>query len=146
MSVSDNTIPIEAWNTILVEKFCRFRFVLTQGLSDHSTELLRRHPYPVGVRVLDIGCGFGDTTQLIAHQLGPDGAAVGVDCASNFVTAAARDAAEAGSKGASFLVACSPTCFVGPMTRRFPGSALCSSTCPGWRCATSARRCDPVVN
>jgi hypothetical protein len=30
---ADNTIPIEAWNTVLFEKFCRFRYVLTEGLA-----------------------------------------------------------------------------------------------------------------
>jgi ubiquinone/menaquinone biosynthesis C-methylase UbiE len=100
----ENTIPVEAWNTILFEKFCRFRFVLTQGLSDHSTELLRRRPYPAGARVLDVGCGF-DTAQLIARQVRPGGAAVGVDCASNFVETARRETAEAGVEGTSFFVA-----------------------------------------
>ena len=102
---SDNTIPIEAWNTILFEKYCRFRFVLTQGLSGHGTELLRRRPYSAGTRVLDVGCGFGDTTQSIAQQVGTGGAAVGVDCAPNFVDAATRETAESGVKNASFFVA-----------------------------------------
>lgn len=105
MSAVENTIPIEAWNTILFEKFCRFRFVLTQGLSDHSNELLQRYPCPTGTRVLDVGCGFGDTTQLIARLVGPGGAAVGVDCAPNFINAAIRETAEAGPKHASFFVA-----------------------------------------
>ncbi len=101
----ENTIPIEAWNTILFDKFCRFRSVLTHGLSDHSNALLQRFPYPAGARVLDVGCGFGDTTQLIARQVGPDGGAVGVDCAPNFVDAAMREAAKDGPKNASFFVA-----------------------------------------
>jgi ubiquinone/menaquinone biosynthesis C-methylase UbiE len=104
-SPADNAIPIEAWNTVLFEKFCRFRYVLTQGLSDHSNELLRRRPYPAGARVLDIGCGFGDTTQLIANQVGPAGVAIGVDCAPNFVDGASREAREAGVTNASFFVA-----------------------------------------
>jgi len=105
MTTAENTIPIEAWNTVLFEKFCRFRFVLTKGLSDHSTELLQRRPYPTGARVLDIGCGFGDTTQLIARQVGPSGAAIGVDCAVKFVNAATRETTEAGLESASFFVA-----------------------------------------
>ena len=63
MSMVDNAIPIEAWNTVLFEKFCKFRQILTQGLSDHGDETLRRHPYSMGERVLDVGCGFGDATQ-----------------------------------------------------------------------------------
>jgi ubiquinone/menaquinone biosynthesis C-methylase UbiE len=102
---ADNAIPIEAWNTILFEKFCRFRYVLTHGLSDHSDEFFRRHQYATGTRVLDIGCGFGDTTQLIARQVGPAGEAVGVDCAPNFIAAAIREAREAGVNNAAFLIA-----------------------------------------
>ena len=71
MSGTANTIPIEAWNTVLFEKFSRFRDIATKGLSGHSDELLRRRPYCSGARVLDIGCGFGDTTQQIAEQVGP---------------------------------------------------------------------------
>jgi len=102
---TDNSIPIEAWNTILYDKFCRFRYVLTEGLCGHSDELLRRRPYSAGARVLDVGCGFGDTTQAIAKQVRPGGAAVGVDCAPNFVDGAAREAAKAAVKNASFFAA-----------------------------------------
>lgn len=105
MGANDNSIPIEAWNTVLYEKFIRFKDVVTKGLSGHSDELLRRLPYSPGARVLDVGCGFGDTTQQIARQVAPGGAAVGVDCAPNFVDGAAREAREAGAKNASFFVA-----------------------------------------
>ncbi len=102
---SNNDIPIAAWNTVLFQKFVRFRHALTVGLSDHSDEAFRREPYPTGARVLDVGCGFGDTTQQIAAQLGPEGAATGVDCAENFVEIAASEAKRAGVRNASFLVA-----------------------------------------
>jgi SAM-dependent methyltransferase len=105
MSDADNTIPIEAWNTVLFDKFYRFRYVLTRGLSGHSDELFRRKPYSAGARVLDVGCGFGDTTQRIATQVNPGGEAVGVDCAQNFIDSAMRDAAQASVKNASFFVA-----------------------------------------
>ena len=105
MNTPDNAIPIEAWNTVLFEKFTRFRFVLTDGLSEHSAELFRRHPYPLGVRVLDIGCGFGDTTQNIARQVGPNGAAVGVDAAAKFIKRAIRESTDTGLDNLSFHVA-----------------------------------------
>lgn len=46
--------------------------------------------------MLDIGCGFGDSTIRLAELAGPAGEAVGVDCAENFVIAA-RDRARARS-------------------------------------------------
>ena len=99
----DNAIQIEAWNTVLFEKFCRFQYVLRHGLSGHGDELFRRKSYPAGARVLDVGCGFGDWTLRIAAQVAPGGEAVGVDCAQNFVDAATREAA--GAPNASFFVA-----------------------------------------
>src|SRR5262245_34448484 len=105
MSEVDNAIPIEAWNTVLFDKFSRFRYVLTEGLSGHSEELFRRRPYPSGARVLDVGCGFGDTTRRIAALVTPSGKAVGVDCAPSFIDIATRETWEASIKNASFLVA-----------------------------------------
>jgi ubiquinone/menaquinone biosynthesis C-methylase UbiE len=100
-----NAIPIEAWNTILFEKFGRFRWAVTNGLSAHSDALLGRRPYPAGARVLDVGCGFGDTTQCIAGQAGLDGAASGVDCSANFIKVATEEARAAGLTNISFFVA-----------------------------------------
>jgi ubiquinone/menaquinone biosynthesis C-methylase UbiE len=92
MTPSDNAIPIEAWNTVLFDKFCRFRFVLTDGLSAHSEHLFAHSSYTPGAHVLDVGCGFGDTTCRIAQQVGPRGRAVGVDCAPRFIELAHREA------------------------------------------------------
>lgn len=105
MSNTANTIPIEAWNTILFEKFSRYRDIVTTGLSGHSNELLARWPYQRGARVLDIGCGFGDTAQQIAKLVGPTGRAFGVDCAPNFVALCEREAKAANIANASFFVA-----------------------------------------
>src|SRR4249920_3567236 len=85
-TVSDSVI-VQAWNTVLFDKFVRFRHLLVDGLSQHSEAALERCAYPGGARVLDIGCGFGDTTLRIARFVGPSGAAVGLDCAANFIEA-----------------------------------------------------------
>lgn len=102
---TDNGIVIEAWNTVLFDKFTRFRHLLIDGLSAHSDAVLEQHPYPTGARVLDVGCGFGDSTRLIARRVGAAGEAVGVDCASNFVAEAQRDASAEGLANAWFFVA-----------------------------------------
>jgi len=100
-----NEIVIEAWNTVLFDKFTRFKHLLVDGLSSHSNEALKRHRHPAGARVLDVGCGFGDSTLRIAKSVGPSGSAVGVDCAERFIAEAEGEAKAAGVTNASFFVA-----------------------------------------
>ncbi len=101
---SDNDIVIRAWNTVLFDKFVRFKHLLVTGLAGHSDELLSRRLFTEGARVLDVGCGFGDSTLKIAALVGKAGHAVGVDCAENFVRAAEQEA-KAGARNASFFKA-----------------------------------------
>ena len=99
-----NAIIVEAWNTVLYEKFCRFKHLLVDGLSRHSEAAFERCGFPEGARVLDVGCGFGDSTRRIANQVGPDGEAVGVDCAENFIRDAEAEARRDGIPNARFFV------------------------------------------
>ena len=93
MSHEDNDGAIEAWDTVLFDKFVRFRRIVTDGFAEHGARPLRERPYAAGARVLDVGCGFGDTTLAIAEQVGPSGqAAVGVDCAERFIRLAQAEA------------------------------------------------------
>jgi SAM-dependent methyltransferase len=105
MSASANALTIEAWNGVLFERFVRFRDIVTTGLAAHGEQGLRLHPPRRGDRVLDVGCGFGDTTRQLAELVGPEGKAVGVDAAERFVHAARREAAQAGVANARFHVA-----------------------------------------
>jgi len=100
-----NEEAIRAWDGPLYERFVRFRETVTTGLGAHGEEALRLHPPAPGQRVLDIGCGFGDTTQRIAELIGPSGEAVGVDAAPRFIDDAIREADEAGVTNTRFLVA-----------------------------------------
>jgi ubiquinone/menaquinone biosynthesis C-methylase UbiE len=100
-----NDIIVAAWNTVLFEKFSRFKHLLVAGLAGHSDEALARHPHPPGARVLDVGCGFGDSTLRIAQAVGPRGEAVGIDCAENFIAAATLEAHQAEITNARFRVA-----------------------------------------
>jgi hypothetical protein len=65
-----NDVVIEAWNTVLFEKFSRFKYLFIEGYASISTEALERHRHPEGARVIDIGCGFGDCTIQIASLSG----------------------------------------------------------------------------
>jgi ubiquinone/menaquinone biosynthesis C-methylase UbiE len=100
-----NDIIVEAWNTVLYDKFLRFKHLLVDGLSQHSDAALERCHYAPGVRVLDIGCGFGDTTVKIAARIGPNGVAIGVDCAEKFVRASEETARTEHAANAQFFTA-----------------------------------------
>src|ERR1700752_3749485 len=91
-----NAEAIQAWDGPLFDRWIKFRHIVTTGLGVHGDAALELLPPQPGQRVLDIGCGLGDTTQQIAALVGPDGEAVGVDAGANFIEAATREAEEAG--------------------------------------------------
>jgi SAM-dependent methyltransferase len=92
-----------AWNGVLFDRFVQFRPIVTSGLGAHGEAALAAHPPREGDRVLDVGCGFGDTTQRLAQLVGPEGSAVGIDVAERFVETAREEAREAGSPNVRFL-------------------------------------------
>ncbi|MDX6651011.1 MAG: hypothetical protein QOJ97_2962 [Solirubrobacteraceae bacterium] len=100
-----NAEAIEAWDGPLYDRFVRFREIVTTGLGAHGEEALRLFGPRPGERVLDVGCGFGDTTQRIAQLVGPEGEAVGVDAAERFIETARAESEQAGVDNARFLVA-----------------------------------------
>lgn len=93
MSLNDEAI--RAWDGPLFERFVRFRHLMTAGLGAHGEAALALAAPQPGERVLDVGCGFGDTAQRLAGLVGPEGEVVGVDAADHFVDLARREAAEA---------------------------------------------------
>ncbi|HEX6666936.1 MAG TPA: methyltransferase domain-containing protein, partial [Solirubrobacterales bacterium] len=58
-----------------------------------------------GDRVVDLGCGFGDTTQRLAELIGPEGDALGVDVSEPFIELAREEAAQASADNVRFAVA-----------------------------------------
>ena len=100
-----NEEAIRAWDGPLFDRFVHFREIMTAGLGAHGEAALRRFPPATGQRILDIGCGFGDTTQRIADLVGPEGEVVGVDAARQFIEIARREAEQAGVRNARFDVA-----------------------------------------
>src|SRR5688572_28864894 len=101
---SANVEAIEAWDGPLFDRFVKYRHIVVAGLKQFGDAAMQAYPPPAGGRVLDIGCGFGDTTQQLAGLVGEDGTAVGVDAAPRFIEAARAEAEEAGVANVRFDV------------------------------------------
>ena len=100
-----NEEAIEAWNGVLFERFVRFRHVVNSGLGAHGEAALGVAAAQPGEHVVDVGCGFGDTSVVLGGMVGDGGRVVGIDCAERFIESARREAAESGARNVTFEVA-----------------------------------------
>lgn len=99
-----NEEAVEAWGGVLFERWVAFRKVTTIEIAPFSEEALRHHPPQPGARVLDIGCGLGDTTLRLAELVGPEGEVVGIDAGERFVEFARREADEQDVDNVDYVV------------------------------------------
>jgi len=97
-NTTDDTPFVQFWNTVLAPKFIRFKHILVDGLSRHSEVVFPALPVREGDRVLDVGCGFGDTAIKLARLVGPAGEVVGVDCCDAFLDIARNEVEASGLK------------------------------------------------
>jgi SAM-dependent methyltransferase len=72
-------------------------------LAPHSAHLFRLAGISPGMRVLDIGCGAGDVSMLLADLVGPTGSVIGVDVDPVVLDLARTRAAEAGLTTVAFV-------------------------------------------
>ena len=89
----DNDEATEAWNGPLYDRWIQFREVIVGGVVQHGEAAIQAHPPGEGDRVLDIGCGLGDTTARLGELVGPRGSAHGVDVAERMIETAAAEQA-----------------------------------------------------
>jgi SAM-dependent methyltransferase len=101
---AENREATEAWSGPLFERFVRYRELVAEGLGAHGEAAMAAHPPRTGDRVVDLGCGFGDTTQRLAELVGPEGEALGVDVSEPFIELARKEAEEEGVENVRFAV------------------------------------------
>jgi SAM-dependent methyltransferase len=87
----ENAEATEAWSGPLFDLFVKYRDLTTSGLGAHGEVAMQVNPPHPGDRVLDIGCGFGDTTRRLAELVGEEGSALGVDVSEPFIAAARKE-------------------------------------------------------
>jgi SAM-dependent methyltransferase len=101
---AENRETTEAWSGPLFERFVQYRDLVAGGLGAHGDAAMAAHPPRPGDRILDLGCGFGDTTQRLAELAGADGEALGIDVSEPFIELAREEAAEVGATNVRFAV------------------------------------------
>lgn len=94
---------VQFWNEVLGPKFNRFRHILVGGLTHHSEAVFPKLPVREGDRVVDVGCGWGDTAMKLARMVGPSGSVTGIDCCDMFLDIAREELAEAGLDNVTFV-------------------------------------------
>jgi SAM-dependent methyltransferase len=88
-----------------------FRVISVQVL---TADVLKRSGIERGMRVIDLGCGSGDASLLIAKMVGPSGLVVGVDEAAQAIDEAEKRATIAGRCYWMRFVRADPDTFVPP--------------------------------
>lgn len=77
--MANNSEQIEIWNGDIGQRWTEEQALLDAMLAPLGLAGLERADITPGTRVLDIGCGCGDTSLAIAEQVGADGHITGID-------------------------------------------------------------------
>jgi SAM-dependent methyltransferase len=96
-TAAENADFIGCWNQILTPKWIRFRHLLSGNGKLHSDIAMSRFGIRPGQRVLDFGCGFGETSLELGRLVGPAGEVLGLDCTSAFLEIAECEREQAGA-------------------------------------------------
>ncbi len=95
---------INCWNEILVPKWNTFRHLLSGNGAVHSAMAYEHFGIKPGDKVLDIGCGYGETCLEIAEIVGPEGEVMGLDCTEAFLEIAKKERDEAGITNVEYVL------------------------------------------
>ncbi len=99
-----NEEAVRAWDTVLYERWKSNRKVFVGALGEVTGDVFEFFPPSRSARCIDIGCGFGETTQQLAGLVGPGGFALGIDSSPRFIEDARSEAREAGVENVAFEV------------------------------------------
>lgn len=100
----ENNEFIACWNEILVPKWNTFRHLLSGNGAVHSSMAYDDFGIKPGDKVLDIGCGYGETCLELAGIVGQEGEVLGLDCTQAFLDIAEKERKEAGINNVKYVL------------------------------------------
>lgn len=89
-----NAEQIRYWNEVMGPQWAVVDDVLSAQIRPLGLRALERLQVRPGERILDVGCGGGETTAEIARRVGPNGRAVGIDISEPLAERARRATAD----------------------------------------------------
>ena len=102
MSDGSNGAQIDYWNAQAGETWSRFNELLDRQIEPLGREAMRAlGPLP-GERIVDIGCGCGQTTMALAERVGAAGAVMGADISRPMLEVARARPVPAGARQPEF--------------------------------------------
>jgi SAM-dependent methyltransferase len=90
--VPPETSQVEYWNGPAADRWIAARERLDRSMASLPEAALAQAAPRPGERVLDVGCGCGTTSLLLAERVAPDGAVLGVDLSGPMLAEARRRA------------------------------------------------------
>ncbi|WP_433932665.1 class I SAM-dependent methyltransferase [Sorangium cellulosum] len=97
-----NADQIQYWNEVGGPKWVALHDVISAQIRPLGALAMERAGIAAGERVLDVGCGLGETTLEIGRRVGPGGSVVGVDISAPMLERARAAARAAGAANVAF--------------------------------------------
>jgi SAM-dependent methyltransferase len=102
MGGGPNDEQITYWNEQAGPEWVHWERMLDEQIAPMGLAVMDRTRVSPGERVLDVGCGCGQTTLQLAERVGPRGSVTGVDISAPMLARARERAAAAGLRNARF--------------------------------------------
>jgi SAM-dependent methyltransferase len=102
---SANDDQVKYWNSESSKKWVTAQETMDAALAASADAVIARADPQPGERVIDVGCGTGATSLLLAEQVGSSGSVMGVDISANMLALARTRAEAAGHANLRFELA-----------------------------------------